>query len=575
MTAPGLAPNQALAGLGAVAAVGALCWSATPLGAALWAFALVVACLGYGDQLARRLGEKPSLGDAVATGLGCLIVASTLLAHVGLLTRNVQLGAVAIGLGLCAASRCARATPMPRSLIAFTAIAGVLLIGSQIVSLSPWLTDGVNHTMEVKRLWDTGQLGELFHQPGGLIIGESYVALIGGAGTAGVFDAGLAATLMVLLLATELATRRCSIALPVFLLLVVPVILNPEPTFAPVMRWSGTLFHMTVFFAFQRAVRDRRPIWWLMPSALCLIALRWEFAVLAVTYLAAGVIITRGPGPSRRVIAAVAIGWIAALAGLADHMVSGVIRAIAVAAAAALATRLVLPLLGTCSWRSPFGVLTFAVIAASLSTTLGLVPPVAHSGSAISTIWFAAAAAVFSLIDGPPSPASGTDRLFMTTGVVALVLFLTTNALLPNFDSRRRDRLRARFVGAAVELQFVARNGYNTDQDQAVQALQRRVPPGASLGVLGVSSAALDYTRNSISDLAWQGNRLFEPLSPSTIRGISYLLLEELEPPKPPPGPRNRIDLSDGIRPSLSAGIDDLLETVAIAGTARLYRIKP
>jgi hypothetical protein len=313
-----------------------------------------------------------------------------------------------------------------------------------------------------------------------------------------------------------------------------------------------------------------------MPSALCLIALRWEFAAIAVTYLAAGVIVARGPSQSRRMIAAVVIGWIAALGGLGDHMVGGVIRAILVAAAAALATRLVLPLLGTYSWRSPFGVLTFAVIAASLATTLGLIPPVAHSGSAISTIWFAAAAAVFSLLDArPPTVAANAERLHLMTGVVTLVVFLTTNVLWPNFDPRRHDRLRARLIGAAVELQFVACYGYNADQDRAAEALQRRIPRGASLGFFGASAGELDYTRNPISDLAWQGDRLFAALSPSAVRGISYLLLEELEPPRPPPGPRSQPDPSRDVRTSPTAGIDDLLEPVAVDGTMRLYRVKP
>ena len=74
--------SQLLAGAGAIAAGAALLWSQTPSGALLWTFALVASCIGYGDQLARRLGERPSIGDAAVTGLACLVVGERhLLAH--------------------------------------------------------------------------------------------------------------------------------------------------------------------------------------------------------------------------------------------------------------------------------------------------------------------------------------------------------------------------------------------------------------------------------------------------------------------------------------------------------------
>jgi hypothetical protein len=575
MTALRFTPDQALAGLGAVAAAGALAWSATPLGTMLWAFAFIVACLGYGDQLARRVGERPSLGSAVVTGLACLIVGSTLLAHAGLLTRGVQFAAVALGLGLCAIARPDRATPMPRSLGMFAAIAGVLLLGTQVTSTAPWLTDGVNHTMEVKRLWDTGRLGALPHQAGGIIVGEAYLGLVSGAGAAGAFDAGLCATLLVLVLAGELATQRDRIALPVFLIMAVPIILNSEPTIAPVARWSGALFHIVAFFALQRALVDRRLGGWIAPSALGLVALRWEFAVLALPYLAAGLLVTRGPIRSRRTIAAVAIGWIVVLGGLGEGLAGGAFRAIALTAAAALSTLLILPLIGTYRWRSALGVLTFAVVSASLAPVFGVVPPSAHSGSAISATWFAAAVGVFALFDSRQLAAPEGERIRLLIAAAALVVFLSTNVLWPNFNQQRRDRLRDRFLDAAVELQFVAANGYDTDQDQVALQLQRRVPPGASIGLCGISAAALDYARNPISDLAWQGDRLLAPLSRATVRGVSYLLLEDIEPPEPPPVPKRRADPWGRARPSRTAPIEAMLEPIAAAGTTRLYRVKP
>ncbi|HEX8110561.1 MAG TPA: hypothetical protein VF516_22665, partial [Kofleriaceae bacterium] len=93
-----LPPSRALAGAGAIAAAAGLWWSDTPLGAMLWTFALVAACVGYGDQLARLLGDRLTIGASAVTGLACLIVGSTLLAAAGGLNRAIELGLVGLGL---------------------------------------------------------------------------------------------------------------------------------------------------------------------------------------------------------------------------------------------------------------------------------------------------------------------------------------------------------------------------------------------------------------------------------------------------------------------------------------------
>jgi hypothetical protein len=579
-----------LAGCGAIAAGGALVWSATPAGVALWGGALVVACSGYGDLLARRIDPRASFGGSVVTGLAGLIVVSTVLARFGLLSRGLEFGAVGLGLALCAAGRTERAVRTGWPLCAIAMLAGVVLLGTQIVALSPWSVDGVNHTMEVKRLLDTGQLGALPHQLGGLIVGESYLALIGGAGVAGAFDAGLCATLVILVLAGELASRDDAVALPVFLILVLPIALNPEPTLAPVARWSGVLFHTAALFALHRSwhpgrdprgdrsdrTYDRHAVWRIAPSALCLIALRWEYALIALPYLAVGVIAARDSVRSRSAVMVLAACWVAALSGFGDNIVTGAAHAVALTAVAALATRLILPLVSSFSWLSPFSVLNFAVITANFSSMIGLVTEPAHSGSVLSAIWFTAVIGVFALFDSEKLASRTGQRIYLSTWILATVVFLTMTILSPNFDPRRHDRLRDRFVEAVRDLQFAAVHGYNDQPSAAAMLLQRRIPPRAAIGLWGVSAGQLDYARNPISDLTWQDHRPpFSPLSRAALRGISYLLLEHVEPPTPPPGPRNHIDPWGEVRPSLTAAVDPNLELVAELGTLRMYRVIP
>jgi hypothetical protein len=132
--------------------------------------------------------------------------------------------------------------------------------------------------------------------------------------------------------------------------------------------------------------------------------------------------------------------------------------------------------------------------------------------------------------------------------------------------------MRDRFLDAVTALQLTA-HGYDTAPEQAAARLQHLVPRDARIGFWGASAGALDYTRNPISDLSWQKDRFLAPLSRASLDGVSYLLLDDIEPPAPPIPPRAR-DLWGWGSPPTTGNVDDLLAPVETAGATRLYRIR-
>jgi hypothetical protein len=568
-----LPPSQALAGAGAIAGAAGLWWSDTPLGALLWSLALFAACVGYGDQLARVVGDRLTIGASAATGLACLIAGSTLLAAAGGLSRPVELALVGLGIALCAIGRRgdpARAIATDRRLLVFAALAGALLVGSRLTGGSPWVTDGANHAMAIKRLWDTRVLGALPGQAGGLVVGESYLALIGGPDTAGAFDNGLCAALVVLLLASELADRRDGVALAGFAALTIPILLNPEPTTASVARWSGTLFHLASWFALQRAIADRRPAGCLVACALALIALRWEFAVLALPYLATGLLLTRD-APPRAATWGTLAAWLIAVTALGPVSPLGVVRAVALTAIAGLASAVIVPVISGLPRRSALGALVFAAVAASLTSSLGVVAPSAHGAAQPWVLWFTVAAAVCSLSSDRLHLGEASPRIRLAVAAVAFTAMIARLTLSPNFNDARRFRMRDRLVDAIAELQFTATRGYDRHQDQAAAQLQRAVPRGAPLGLWGMSAGGLDYTRNPIADLSWSRGEFLAPVSRPALRGVRYLIVEGVGSPALAAA-RIHDPWGVGQLPALH-NVEHELVLLATEGTTRLYRL--
>jgi hypothetical protein len=232
----------------------------------------------------------------------------------------------------------------------------------------------------------------------------------------------------------------------------------------------------------------------------------------------------------------------------------------------------VLPIIGTYPWRSAIGVLVFTIAAASMTGLVGVVPPSSHSGSQVSTLWFTAAVAVFSCAGALPA-VDDRPRIRLLVLVLALAGVLATSVLWPNFVEQRHDRLRDRFLAAIDDLQFVAAGGYDAHQADAAAQLQHRVPPGASLGLWGGAAGALDYARNPISDLSWQGGRYLAPLSPAQLRQVSYVIVEDLAPTPADPVPRSRDPWGRG-KLSSTGAVDDVLTPIGTVGSTRLYQVE-
>jgi hypothetical protein len=418
--------------------------------------------------------------------------------------------------------------------VALAAAVAALLVGVHVVVDAAWLTDGVNHTAAVKRLWDTGGLGALPYQAGGLIVGEAYAARFAVADHAALFDAGLCAALVIGLLGEELAARRAPAATALWLVLAIPIALNPEPTVAMVARWSGTLFHLAAFFALQRAFEARRPTAWIAIFAAGLAALRWEFVPIAGPYAVAGLALVSGRAWTRRAQVWAAAGWIAVLIVVATKPLIGAAVAIPLTALALVGAHLLVPAISRAPVRSAIGVLAFVVITASLAPALGLIAPIAHSGSALSTLWFAAAVGL--LQAGAPMLEPWQPGPQLRLGALAIALALLTGAtiLWPNFHPGRRERLVDRYLNAAADLRYLAAHGYDLERHRAVARLQAIVPAGVPVVFSGRSAGALDFARNPIVDLSAARDQVLPPL-PRGLDGGGFAIIEDVATPIPTP----------------------------------------
>jgi hypothetical protein len=213
---------------GTLAGAVALVWfQETPLGTMLWSVATIASAYGYGLAIARLTGHVVSHALTAITGLAALLAISTAAARVGILDRNVQFAALAVGLAVSASLR-PRESSSPGvspsvGLCALGAVAAIWLVLTASMATSTVIADGSNHGFVVKRLWDTGSLDVVHHQVGIQLMGASYFALAGGASAAGVFEVGVCAALLVWVLASELAGRDGSIRQVLFSLAVVAV----------------------------------------------------------------------------------------------------------------------------------------------------------------------------------------------------------------------------------------------------------------------------------------------------------------------------------------------------------------
>ncbi|MGN6108564.1 MAG: hypothetical protein ACTHU0_25890 [Kofleriaceae bacterium] len=530
-----------VAAVGACHAVGAWWWSGTPWGAWCGALAILCACLGYGRLLGHLTGTAAPLPWAATSGLAVLLVLSLPLAWVGVLTRPVQLGAIGLGIAVAAIPGPAddiRRGSLPRSVVVLTAAAGAVLIAIRIASVAtPVIDEQLDHVFEIARLWGTGRLPSMSHQLGLQLIGESYFALAGGTHTAGLFDGGVCAALVLAVLASTIASSKDPIALPLFIVVAIQIFLVPEARALGFSRWSATLLHVALFVALRANARAQ-----LLACGIALAAVRHEYALLAAPYLIRAFV---GPRPGSRDRVVVGALWVVAVAALKLWGGAPAALALGKATATLLAIPLafvVLSVIGRFTIHDPLFVTFTGCFAITLGAALGIAPRSSLTWPTLFAAWYGAALAVVATIDSTiftrslraPQP----GRVHLGSAMVLVTLTTAQMILVPAFTPARRTRMRERFANAVVELRYLKTEGYDTRAAERVRAAQDLVPAGAPLGFWGLHGGQLDFTRNPIRNVSWGGKRFLPPLAPSSLDGLEYLVIEEVQPPGPPPKDR-------------------------------------
>lgn len=567
--------------LGTVAgAIAPLWFSETPVGSILWSFTVIAAAYGYGGIVDRLTGRAAPSALTIVTGLAALLVISTACARLGVLDRAIQLAAVITGLVLCtlvrspiSALRSAQAS-MPLWSLGF--VAALWLVATVAMDPSTPIADGANHVFVVKRLWDTGSLAPVHHQVGIQLVGASYFALVGGASAAGVFEAGVCAALVVYVLATELLTRDAPVRHVVFCVAVLAIVLHQYDA-TPEAQWSGALFHVAAFVALRSAIDTSRRGWHAAIIAVALAGLRHEYALLAVPYVAAALVLPARERMPYKYIALALAGYLAFAVGLQVALAVALPRALVNAGLLILAvplTGIVLALAGGLRWRSAVGTLVFAVTTFGLAVLLDAIRPAQHSAGATFAVWLGAVVCI-SAAGNTDSSASG-ERFAVGVWFAsfAAVILALTWVVAPTRDVVRRDAVLGRFRSATYTLKQEMLLGHDVSAHDRMARLQLRAPAGARIGFWGQSAAFLDHARNPIRDVSWPAHTksrrndvYLSPLTATSLAKLDYVLLEGVR--------ANRVD--DPWRRQRSAippSVESLLEPVATDGTGFLYRVR-
>lgn len=605
-----LGPHRVVGLLGLACAALAFAAGATPGGAVAGALAALAACTGAGAALT-TLGNAPRrLAADAALGLAALVVAATLLAQLGLFSRQVQLGLGALGLAGCALPGRA-AAPRP-SLLAASLVASVvaaatlLLVGLEAFDLAPVISDLTNHAVALARFWQTSDAAALRHQLGGQLAGESMFAFVGGLPSAGLFDAGAAPALLVALLAEVLLARRPDApdapdgadlsgrrwALLAFLAL--PIIFHPDIRAAPTARWSTTLLHIAGLLRLRELVSGAVPrrLGTVLPVfvlAAALIALRVEASLLALSLVIAALWL---PAPStapaapligaRRhaVLGAVVLLVIAAQLIVRPSAVSALTVVAAFAgglAVAAFLTTVLLRLVGFAPWRDELSAACAGATATSLVGVSGLAGSIQ---AVLFAAWFGLLVLAFLRSFAPDAAGAAAGELAPADlpalrGPVGVVLAISAGILVlgPNLSPGRRERLLdrvSRTLGAAPELRAL---GLGSLGRSGLAELQAHVPAGARLGFWGSHPGGLDFRKNPIIDLSWPRSgasaaTYLAPLSRASLSGVDFVLVENVKK-----WVTGGIDPWGSTETGATALVEDVLELFAEAPSARLYRV--
>lgn len=570
-SARGLAVGAAAGGL-ALAALrqpGSLCWGA------LWPVVVLAACHGYGRALERVTGQRVGLASTIVAGLAGLVTGSIVLGRLGVLVLEVELGAIALGL-LCCGIRPLTHDRVPgeRAAIAGGIAVVAALAAVAIARLDLVIADGLNHTFLVKRLWDTGGLGQLPHQLGADPFAEAYFAIAAGPQAAAIFGAAVAPALVVALLFERLVAGGSRRALAVFCALAVPIVLAPTMT----SQWLAVALHAAAFFTLGDAIAARRIGWHAIACAAALAATRHEYALLAVPYVAAAIAIPLQLARSRRAGVALAAGWFAVLVAFQLALAVPPRHAIVNAAlllAALPFTRALLGLLGDEPPRSAVAVLCFATSSYGLAVVLDAIRPAQHDPIASGAIWLSVAMCVAA---APAWAEAAADRararLHPEIAAVVIALFIAATVFVPNSSPPERSKLVQRLSDALIAIKHRPATGAGHRAHRDLRALQAQLPAGAAIGFWGQSPAELDFRRNRIVDISWPVDRhrneqYLQMIEPRSLNGKDYILVERVETAAPIPGTYDPWSIA---RPTTR--VDDLLDRVACIDRACAYAVR-
>jgi len=523
------------------------------LWASLWPVVVLAACRGYGLALGRAAGHRLGLASSMICGLAVLLVASVVLSRLGMLSLDVQLGALAAGLA------CGAVVPAPpeRGPTPAAAVAGGIAIlaglaAIAIARLDLVFGDGVNHTFVIKHLWDTGGLPHLPHQLGGDPLAESYFSIVAGSHAAALTPTAVAPALLVALLYERLAGRS-RIALAVLGVLAIPILIAPAIS----AQWLPVTLHVAAFFTLGDAIAARRTGWPTIACALALAAARHEYIPLALPYVAAAILLPRDLPRSRRGALGLLAGWTVFLvvfqAALAEPILYALLNGALLLVAVPL-TRALLALLGDDRPRGPAAVLCFTSIAWGLAVVLEAIRTAQHDSSASFAVWLAfatciAAAPAAALAAAPlaaapataPEPAErSASRLHPEVAAAVLALLLIATTFTTNFGYGR-PKLTGRLYEALTAIKQRPATGAGLRGHLALRALQDQLPAGAPIAFWGQSAAELDFTRNPITDISWPVKRhrdelFLQPIDLRSLRGKDFVLVERVRPAPPLPG---------------------------------------
>jgi hypothetical protein len=561
-------------------------WQGTTLGVLLWIPCVVIAGSGYGALLGRVARHHVAFGLRCISGLAAMLAISTVAARAGALPYWLQFAFVGLGLVLCAFATKqsgGEEEPVSWATVLFGATAIAVLLVLSVLDPAPPIADGTNHVLTIKRLWDTGSLGTLHYQGGTQVVAESYFALLGGPSFVSAFEGELCGALLVLLLACTFRPSSDRMSEIVFVVITLAVVLDPGLADDDA-RWSGALLFVGAFIALRTALQDRRVGWHAVAIALALGSLRHEYLLVAVPFVAAGLVLPRVENmPGRSALVAASIAWAAVLVIFQTSIAVPLVRAVEKAGLLALLIPVTFFLTrrqGLLRWNDAVTVAAFGAVTIVVAVALDAIRPVQHSEAATFAVMFGLATCLV-LHATSAQTRDGAGPFTHATAGFTIAAFVVVTLLEPSFKHVRREEIIERFRVAISALRELDGLGLDVDAARDVSFVQTKAPPGAKIGFWGQNPGALDFVRNPVRDVSWMSTsarkrrHFLHPLSSRSLTRLDYVIVEDVPPPAvPDPWELGETPEERLVRRSPIADVEPQLEHVATAGAASLYRVR-